>query len=659
MSTFFESFSQHGESSLKWPYPIKYGEETELTTDVLVLGGGPAGCMAAISAAKRGLSVIVADKSHSKRAGGGSGVDHWVNCPNPASPVTAEEAIEWEVNSYGGYANALSRYIAARESYDTLLEIEEMGGKIRDLNDEFKGAPFRDEKTKFLYAYDYKNNITIRIWGTTFKPAMYKRCKKLGVKMLNRLLVTSLLTEDGRQGERVVGATGLNTRTGEFFIMKAKAVINCMSFAEGNWLFSSELTGLPYFHPNIICDGPAIAWNAGAEFTMMEKSSPAPAPGYQLPSYGSGNPKNTWYPATMVDAQGKIIPWVDGKGNPINDVSERTLPAEGQKYFGDRSLHPDHRYSHLVDDLETRIRNGEYMLPLYADLTDMPDHERRVIWGMMVGEEGRTKVPVYDTYTAAGFDPKKDLLQSYYMLGGEPFPGMWQHETVPYFRGRGPFASPGGLVTDWNLQTNLEGLFAAGNALYAGNYYSHAAATGRYAGRKAAEYALTSSDSVIDRDQVTAEKNRVLAPAQLKSGMDWKELRAGLCRVMQQYCGEIKNENLLNLGLIWLKDIRENILPNVYAHNPHMLGRVIESFNLLDGNELIINSCLARRASSKHLGFTRQEYQEMDPPDWHAFVTTSQKNGQITSDKLSLDYSNPISLNYERHNSDYKGYLSH
>jgi NADPH-dependent 2,4-dienoyl-CoA reductase/sulfur reductase-like enzyme len=40
--------------NVKWPYPIRYGEEKEIAGDVLVLGGGIAGCWAAISAAKKG-----------------------------------------------------------------------------------------------------------------------------------------------------------------------------------------------------------------------------------------------------------------------------------------------------------------------------------------------------------------------------------------------------------------------------------------------------------------------------------------------------------------------------------------------------------------------------------------------------------------------------
>ena len=242
------------QGALKWPYKIKYDQQREISADVVILGGGPAGAMAAISAAKVGVSVVMLDKAHIKRSGGGSGVDHWLTTPTPPSKITPEECVDWEVDSYDGYANALSRYIASREGWDTLLELEQMGAKIRDTDDEFVGAPYRDEATKLLFAYDYENRVTLRIWGTTFKPAMYKKCKELGVIILNRMMVTSILTENGDIGGRVVGATAFNSRTGEFVVVKGNAVINCMGLHEANWMFSSELTGLPYFHPNIVAD---------------------------------------------------------------------------------------------------------------------------------------------------------------------------------------------------------------------------------------------------------------------------------------------------------------------------------------------------------------------------------------------------------------------
>ena len=78
----------------EWPYPIRYGEERiPLNADVLVLGGGIAGCHAAINARRKGVKVVVLEKEATKWSGnGGAGVDHWLSaCTNPCSQVSPEE----------------------------------------------------------------------------------------------------------------------------------------------------------------------------------------------------------------------------------------------------------------------------------------------------------------------------------------------------------------------------------------------------------------------------------------------------------------------------------------------------------------------------------------------------------------------------------------
>ena len=76
-----------------WPYANEMDQEERLFADVLVLGGGMAGCYAAIAAARRGKQVILVEKGATVRSGSaGSGFDHWESaCTNPCSKVTAEE----------------------------------------------------------------------------------------------------------------------------------------------------------------------------------------------------------------------------------------------------------------------------------------------------------------------------------------------------------------------------------------------------------------------------------------------------------------------------------------------------------------------------------------------------------------------------------------
>ena len=68
------------ENTPRWPYPVDYGKENEVGCDVLVLGGGIAGCWAAINAVRRGVSVALVEKADTIRSGsGGPGCDHWEN----------------------------------------------------------------------------------------------------------------------------------------------------------------------------------------------------------------------------------------------------------------------------------------------------------------------------------------------------------------------------------------------------------------------------------------------------------------------------------------------------------------------------------------------------------------------------------------------------
>lgn len=635
-------------AAIEWPYPIRYGKQKEIKTDVLILGGGVAGCFAAIQAARQGARVAVVEKGATIRSGaGGSGCDHWLHTPNPASKITAEELVAYELESSGGYCNGLSRYIAARESFETLLDLERIGGKIRDLKGEFKGADFRDEESGFLFAYDYENKFNFRVWGTTFKPALFKECRRLGVKIFDRTMVTSLLNEKGRPGNKVVGATGIHGRSGEFAIFQAPATINCLSRHQRNFVFSSELRGLSTFRPpNNVGDGHAMAWRAGAVFTMMEKTTPqAFASGYSYPAYGTGNPYNTWFPCTMVDARGKEIPWVDRDGRILKTVSERTRPAKGQKFLGERSLDYQYRQPHLIPDLEARIKKGEFTPPLYADLTSLPDLERKAIWGLMVGEEGKTKVPILQAYTQAGFDPRRDLLQSYYLIRGD----QMRETGLPQERTTGEIGDAGGLVVDWDLRSSLEGLYAAGDALFASNYYYHAAATGRYAGKKAAEYAREAVSADISEIQVEGERERIYAPIRRSKGHNWKELNAVICRVMQNYCSEPKNEELMSLGSLWLDDLEEKEIPKAYADNPHKLMRTLEVMDILTCSQMVLLASRARRASSAPLNFHRLDYPQIDPPEWHKWITIRLTPAGVEAGELPIDFWGSLEENYRGH----------
>jgi succinate dehydrogenase/fumarate reductase flavoprotein subunit len=618
----------------EWPYPIRYENEQVIETDVLVLGGGIAGCWAAIGAARKGVRVALVEKSATVRSGaGGPGCDHWCDAPaNPSSKVDPDDWAQRLANGNGGYANGIGRQIQCRENYDTMLELEQMGGKIRDTEGEFIAAEGYDEKTKFVFSPRsnpfHESNVVMRVWGTTFKPAMERGCKRLGVKIYDRVMATSLLNEGGAQGHRVVGATGFNNRTGEFMVFKAKATILCMSGTAPIWTFDTELAAISTFRPRTLSgDGIAMAWRAGCELALLEKSER-----HRL----GGGYKHQWY-AGAGDASYENVPLVDANGKAL--PGGLSLPHWGRKMdAGDARVQGG-----VWDQVREGVLKGEYELPVYGDFPAMPPIERKVTWKFLLSEESMTKI-IVDSYEESGFDMAKDRLMGYQLLEGNS-PPQWRE----IYRG----VERGGVMIDWDLKTNLDGLYAAGEQLFVAGDHSFAAATGRYAGRKAADYALQVSHAGISPEQVGKEKARVYGPTKRTEGIDWKELHAAIARVMQWFCAEYKTERLLKMGLESLNEIEQRWVPNLYASDPHKLLRGIEDLSILNYAQAILHSSLARKAGTKWLDFHRIDYPQMDPPEWNKLTTIRLENDNAVPGERPLHYAGDLKKNYEAHNRDY------
>lgn len=645
MTAWQEYLKKEGQAP-SWPYPIRYDQEQEIEADVLVLGGGVAGCWAAIGAARQGLRVALLEKGDAVRSGaGGPGCDHWCNAP--ANPLSNVDPDEWAMHMADRpYCNGIGIQIQCREDWDALLEMEQMGGKIRDTENEYMGALGRDDKTKLMisprytkiHSYlpdsmfpklnlksnpDHKlNNVVIRVWGTTFKPVLKKECERLGVKIFDRVMVTSLLTEEGAVGGKVIGAVGFNNRTGEFMICKSKATILSMAGGGSIWLLSTELGGYSNMHSrNCTGDGTVMAWNAGATLTRMEGTGQLRIATGLKHKWYSGAGDASYENVPIVDANGKRVPW----------------PIQGWEDAG--TMTPDPETEKAIRE---GILKGEYALPFYGDFPSMSDVERRATWKLMLGEESTTKI-IMDTLNNAGYDESRDLLQSYKYIEGAFLP-QWRDP------GYG-----GGILVDWDLKTTLDGLYAAGTQMFAPEDHSYCAATGRYAGRKAAAYAKQVDFSKVSREQVECEKFRVYAPINRSSGIDWKELHAAIARTMQYYVSEFKTENLLNMALFNLQKIKEESVPELYAMDPHKLMRSLEDVSLLTYAQIIVNASLVRKASSVPLNFRRIDFPTMDPQEWNHFLTLKLEHGKVKPGSLPLTFWGNMKDQYEAHNKDYTG----
>ncbi len=205
------------------------------------------------------------------------------------------------------------------------------------------------------------------------------------------------------------------------------------------------------------------------------------------------------------------------------------------------------------------------------------------------------------------------------------------------------------MFHDWRLETNIKGLFAAGDQLFASDCFGHAVATGHYAGRQAGARARQLPTPTIDDKQFRQEKERVLAPLDKGRSLGWPELNGAIGRGMQHHCGAVKSESLLRLGLTRLEALELDAGNRLGAENPHELTRALEVMNILTNAQLIIHACLARRASSEPLHFRRSDFPQNDPPAWRKFVTVRLVDGVVKQAQHPLDYYEPLVENYRRY----------
>lgn len=596
------------EAPFVWPYQVDYDKVNYIDVDVLVVGGGLAGSAAGIAAARNGAKVAVADKAPIKRSGnGGAGMDHWNTLlSNPDSPMTPEEnAIKGMTAGRQGHRD----YIAVKGTWDALMELKKLGMPLVDDECEFDGTATRDEKTGMLKAYDYQNFVACKLRGGQYiKPLLYKGLKESGCQLYERVMITNLLTDGGKQGTKVVGATGFSMETGEFYVFRANSVILSCGYACTIWTYNMEMTGNSWrWDPNEIGEGLAMAWKAGAEVVGMHKNGHTKVQHpFAWPRFGVGNPSNTWFPCTIVDNNGKEIPWEDKNGKRLETVAERNLPTEDQAYCG--SPISDNlkncRTPNLIADLPERIRSGEYELPFWADLPSMPEKERRSIWGVMIGNEGKTRYTIFDLYTRSGFNPDKDMLMAPiqspegYLSGGwfQGEPGAvkpWRSES---------FGMQGEPAVDWKLMTNIPGLFCAGAASGLEGS-SFACSSGFYVGEMAAAFSRENPNGSIDEAQMEAERTRVYAPVrrngQENADISWKELWAGETRVMQQCCADFMTDAILEQGLKWMDSIRQDEGQRSYARNPHELARVLEVETRMTVGEMFMHACRIKLKTDK------------------------------------------------------------
>ncbi|MBO6511742.1 MAG: FAD-binding protein, partial [Roseibium sp.] len=193
----------------------------EVDCDVLVIGGGTAGPMAAYRARKKNpnAKVILLEKANVKRSGAISmGMDGLNNAVIPGHSTPEQYTKEITIAN-DGICDQAAVYKYAQNCYSIIEELDQFGIRFqKDENGEYDVKKVHHIGT---YVLPMPN-------GDTVKKALYRQLRRARVLISNRYMATRLLT--GQSG-RVAGTIAVNTRTGEFLVIRAKAVIMCMGAA--------------------------------------------------------------------------------------------------------------------------------------------------------------------------------------------------------------------------------------------------------------------------------------------------------------------------------------------------------------------------------------------------------------------------------------------
>ena len=522
-----------------------------IKVDVLIIGGGLAGCMAAIRASDVAGSenVLLVEKANIQRSGNAAtGVDHtWSYMPEFHEPLgfTLEQLVEDHVKAMGHLQDQDIIYTVASTIKDRLKDMERWGFPVKT-------------KGQWNYVKKIHRVPTFLHWaGRDQKVLFAKQMVERNIRVLNRVMIADLIKHDGH----VVGAIGVGIREPKFYTILAKStIITTGGIARlfpgpTSWEFNRAT------HPQCTGDGVAMAYRAGAEAAGLEFL------------YLHTGPKNfhkkgrgSWIGITE-DAFGMPI----GKVREGVDRKKINISVESP---GDmRRIYQEGRGPVLMNCAETLDEDIAYMK-----------------WALM--NEGN--VTLLNYLEEKGIDPKRyriefstyePELRSGIMIdtkAATSMPGLFAAgDTIGNIK-RG--VSPGAFAMGW----------------IAGESASNHVKDRQFCDLKAVSFFIN-------------EKRRLFNKfLEREDGASWKEATSACQDTMNWYGGSIRYETLLKAGLAHMQRIREESFNSLMANNLHELMHCISALNLMDVGEASMLCALERKESR---GTLRENFIRVDYPE--------------------------------------------
>lgn len=535
----------------------------QIETDVLVIGGGIAGAFAAYKARASGARVLLVDRSYFGRSG----------CSALASGVypsymPGDKVEDW-INGLGAgpLVNQSLLVKSLPVMYEHLMMMDRWGVKWLKQGKEIvrMGAPGRT----------FKNGVWMTEGGPQMMMAVRAGVLESGVEVLNRVAVTQLLSSDGElptQSE-VIGAAGFHTRSGEIYVIHAKATIICT----GPYKFPYPWPGstLGYMPVDLSGDGIAMMLRAGAQLSRLELGG-------------------------------------------INLNPDRLLCAPGLE-----SLMPSG--AKFVD------KNGRRFLEDY-DPKRMEMTSRALLYFAIAHQKELGNVPSMDLREIPL--ERMELLKKAIPIVMSSYEGLGldiSQEAVPYsfqVAGTAGIFGAGARVTERG-ETTIAGLFAGGTctdlAYLPGGHLPFCSVTGHWAGETAGDFVKRAELKPLVAKQVAQAVDDIEAPLKRPDEIRFPPVHRRLGELVMEKVGLVLRADRLQAALDELVALRDTQILRLHAHDTHDLAKVWGLTHYTDVLEATLRAYLYRTES--RVAFIREDYPVIDNVNWVKMVIV-QKSGK-------------------------------
>lgn len=527
--------------------------------DIVVVGGGTAGPMAAIKAKERDprLRVLLLDKAHVKRSGAISmGMDGLNNAVVPGHSTPEQYTKEITIAN-DGIVDQSTVYAYARHSFATIEQLDRWGVRF----EKDGSGDYAVKKVHHLGSY-----VLPMPEGHDVKKILYRQLKRGRIEITNRIVATRLLSAaDGS----VCGVLGFDCRTAEFHVVRAKAVILCCGAAGRLGLPASGYLMGTYENPTNAGDGYAMAYHAGAALANLEC--------FQI------NP-------LIKDYNGPACAYVTG---PLGGY---TTNAQGQRF-----IECDYWSGQMMLEFWRELQGGKG--PVFLKLDHLAEETIRTIETILHGNERPSRG---EFHAGRGTDYRQRMVEMHI-------------SEIGFCSGH----SASGVFVNARAETTVAGLYAAGDmAAVPHNYMLGAFTYGWFAGVAAAERALERPLAAVDAGQVEAERRRVYAPLQRDRGLPPMQVEYKLRRFVNDYLQPPKVTRKMELALDRFAEIEAD-LDHLHARDAHELMRAAEVSVIRDCAEMAARASLYRTESRWGLYHLRVDHPDRDDTNWfcHTLLT--------------------------------------